>query len=192
MRRLERCHRVGQRLHLALQFGIRVSQVGRAGGHLRQALVQLARLAGNADLLLALLLQLRFQLLDLQLERFAAVVHVGFAGDHLAGNVLQTPRRFFTDARKAFLRGNQLLAHQGDLLKAPPGKARKGDQQRAHQCPQRAGRGALDLDHRRIARAHGGSGCRLEIIIVPDVSPQAGNVVEIVFSIVTHESTLNR
>ena len=183
---------VSKGLHLALQLGIGRCQFGGAGTHLGQAAVQFGGLTRDAQLLLALFLQLGFELLDLQLQRFAAVVHIGFAGHDLAGNRLQAPRRFLADAGKAFLGGNQLLAHQGNLLEAPPGQARKGDQQRTDQCPQRTSAGALDLDHGRRSRTHRRRGGRHEIIVIPKVGPQAGNVVEVVFSIVTHESTLNQ
>ena len=80
--------RVSEGLHLALQLGIGRCQLGVAGAHLGQAAVQFGGLTGDAQLLLALLLQLGFQLLDLQLQGFATVVHIRFAGHDLAGNRL--------------------------------------------------------------------------------------------------------
>ncbi|MNI77972.1 hypothetical protein D3C73_1343080 [compost metagenome] len=156
-------------------------------GHLRQALVQVRGLAGNALLLLALILQAAFQLLDLQLQRFAVRSNVGLAGDHLAGNVLQAPRRILTDACETFLGCHQLLLHQRDLLETPPGQARESEEQRADQGPQRAGARRPDLDHRRRARMHRGARGRWKIIIVvEDIGPQARHIVEVVVGIVTH------
>ncbi|MCY1439172.1 hypothetical protein D9M71_553960 [compost metagenome] len=154
-------------------------------GHLRQALVQVRGLAGDAHLLFALVLQLVFQLFDLQLQRFAVAGDVSLAGDHLAGNILQAPRRFFTDSRKAFLGCHQLLLHQRNLLEAPPGKACEGKEQGADQCPQRAGTRRLDLHHWWRARVHGGAGALREIII-EDVCTQARYIVEVIVGIVTH------
>ncbi|MNI13739.1 hypothetical protein D3C73_669730 [compost metagenome] len=161
-------------------------QIGGLRGHLRQTFIQVRSLTNHALLLLALVLQLAFQLLDLHLQRFTVAGDVGLAGDNLAGNILQAPRRFLTDARETFLGRHQLLFHQRNLLKAPPGQARESKKQRPDQRPQRTGARRLDLGHRRCTRMHGGASGRRKIIVVEDVCTQARYIIEVVVGIVTH------
>ena len=158
---------------------------------LLKAFVQLTLLAHHsALLLLALLKEFFFKLLDLQLQRFAAAVEGGFTGHHFAGDGLQAPRRFFADACKAFLGGHQLLLHHRQLLKTPPRQPGKRQQDRAEQCPQRASGGRLDLDHRGVARIHrgafSGTGWGGQFIVVIDRGSQGRDIIEVVAGIVTH------
>ncbi|MNZ64478.1 hypothetical protein D3C78_826470 [compost metagenome] len=188
-RRVLECRHVStQDLELALQLSIDATLLGALGDDLRQALVQVHRLPHHALLLLALLQQLAFQLPDLQLERFAVVGDMGLAGYDLAGNILQTPGRFFTDPGEAFLSGHQLLLHQRNLLEAPPGKANECKEQCTDQCPQRPGTRPLDL--RRRARMHAGalagSGRAREVVVIEAVRAQARYIIEVVVCIVTH------
>ncbi|VVN41999.1 hypothetical protein PS639_05425 [Pseudomonas fluorescens] len=161
-------------------------QLGSLRSHLRQALVQLGGLAGDTLLLPALVLKFAFQLFDLQFQGFAVAADVGLAGDHLAGNVLQAPRRVLADTGEAFLSRHQLLFHQRDLLKAPPGKAGERKEQGANQRPQRAGARTFDLGHGRWARTHRVASGGHKIIVVEAVGTQARYIVEVVVGIVTH------
>ncbi|MNX65011.1 hypothetical protein D3C86_960520 [compost metagenome] len=175
-----------------LMFGVLGSQLHQtlvqfAGlrGHLCQSLVQVRGLAGNTLLLGALVLELAFQLADLQFQGLAVSGDIGLAGNNLSGNILQAPCRFLTDPREAFLGRHQLLFHQGDLLKAPPGQARERKEQRPDQRPQGTGTRRLDLHHRRRARMHDRAGSGRKIVI-ENVCTQARYIVEVVVGIVTH------
>ena len=87
-----------------------------------------ALLSANGLLLLAQLGEFIFQLLESQFQRLVFAGHARFGGHHLAGNVLQTPRRIFADTGKALLGRDQLLLHQGNLLETPPAQTCQRDQ----------------------------------------------------------------
>ncbi|MCY1425025.1 hypothetical protein D9M71_408040 [compost metagenome] len=170
---------------LGIQLRQALVQFGGLRGHLCQSLVQVRGLAGNTLLLGVLVLELAFQLADLQLQGLAVGVDTGLAGNNLSGNILQAPCRFLTDSREAFLGRHQLLFHQGDLLKAPPGQARERKEQRPDQRPQGTGTRRLDLHHRRRARMHDRAGGGRKVVI-ENVCTQARYIIEVVVGIVSH------